>query len=57
MYTDESRGTGLLCIEVVMTPLALLLTVIRVGVRQVNHQFGWDDASISIAMVCENLPE
>ncbi len=48
---NQNRGPGLLAIEVVLTPIALLVTVIRIGVRKINYQTGWDDAAIGAAMV------
>lgn len=49
--SDPTRGTGLYIEETILTFLALLTTIVRVGVRLVNHQGGWDDATISAAMV------
>lgn len=48
---NPTRGTGLLAEEVILTTLALATTIVRVGIRLVNRQAGWDDATISTAMV------
>ena len=47
----SGRGTGLLVEEVVLTIIALFSTVTRVGIRIANRQVGWDDVTISAAMV------
>lgn len=48
---NPTRGTGLLVEEIILTTLALATTLVRVGIRLINRQAGWDDATISTAMV------
>ena len=45
------RGTALLVTEIILTLVAVLTTFTRLGLRKLNRQLGWDDATISIAMV------
>lgn len=50
---NPTRGTGLLIEEIILTTIALCTTMLRVGIRLVKRQGGWDDATISTAMVGE----
>ena len=42
-------------LEIVLITLATTSTFVRVGVRAINHQLGWDDAAIGIAIVSAQI--
>ena len=42
-------------LEIILITLATATTFVRVGVRVINHQLGWDDAAIGIAIVSAQI--
>lgn len=46
---DVNRGTPIIVLALVFTTLSTLTTVIRLTVRGINRQLGWDDLAIALA--------
>ncbi|KAL8945211.1 MAG: hypothetical protein Q9211_000261 [Gyalolechia sp. 1 TL-2023] len=44
-----NRGTTLIIITSLLTALSTITTSIRIAVRSIKHQMGWDDLAISLA--------
>ncbi|KAL8901479.1 MAG: hypothetical protein Q9207_005177 [Kuettlingeria erythrocarpa] len=52
---DTERRATLIIVAIVFTVLAMITTTIRLTVRSLKHQFGWDDLAISLASVLDIL--
>ena len=50
-YSDVDRGTTLIVLAAVFTFFSTITTIIRIFIRAVKHQLGWDDFSIALAVI------
>ena len=48
---DVDRGTTLIVLTAVLTCFSTMTTIIRIFVRVIKHQLGWDDFSITSAVI------
>ncbi|KAL8961061.1 MAG: hypothetical protein Q9193_002332, partial [Seirophora villosa] len=46
---DSNRGTTFIIIAIVFGTISTFMTAIRITVRSIAHQFGWDDFAIGLA--------
>lgn len=50
---DVDRGTAFIVLAVVLFSISLTTTIIRVYMRVLQHQLGWDDFTIALATLLE----
>ena len=50
-YSDVDRGTTLIVLTAVFTFFSTITTIIRIFIRAVKNQLGWDDFSIALAAI------
>lgn len=48
---DSNRGTTFIILAIVFGSLSTITTLIRIRVRSIKHQLGWDDFAIGLASV------
>lgn len=48
---DVNHGTSFMIIAALFLALSVITTSVRVAVRSVKHQLGWDDYAISLATI------
>ncbi len=48
---DVDRGTTLIVLAAVLTFFSTITTIMRIFIRAIKHQLGWDDFSITLAIL------